>query len=236
MVRNLTIPTNSVSIHGFGSFHPDGKPVLDDPPGLDLVHPMLYISKVNSSPRVVPDGLPAPLIKAFDTESLQALLHVYNVCMHTGHFPSPWRETYIVPLHKTGSYDNPRNFRLISILSPLAHVMERWMYDLAISELLAWIPSTQFSLCPGVSVTSAILSLLLSVSLDLASGEMFLLVKTDVAKAFDTVSHASVTATLWKVITNRCVVNMILSYVCQQKVCTRDSQDVQVFDRGVPQG
>ena len=44
-------------------------------------------------------------------------------------FPTSWKESKVIPLHKKLSKLEPKNYRPVSILSPLSKVVERVIYD-----------------------------------------------------------------------------------------------------------
>ena len=57
------------------------------------------------------------------------LHHVITLSIMQQKFPSSWKLTKIVPLHKKGSKLKCENYRPVAILSPLSKVLEKVMYE-----------------------------------------------------------------------------------------------------------
>ena len=61
------------------------------------------------------------------------LHHVITLSIMQQKFPSGWKLTKIVPLHKKESTSKRENYRPVAILSPLSKVLEKVMYELIYS-------------------------------------------------------------------------------------------------------
>ena len=57
------------------------------------------------------------------------LHHVITLSVMQQKFPSCWKLTKIVPLHKKDSTLEPKNYRPVAILSPLSKVLEKAVYE-----------------------------------------------------------------------------------------------------------
>ena len=57
------------------------------------------------------------------------LHHVITLSLMQQKFPTSWKFTKIIPLHKKGSQLKKENYRPVAILSPLSKVMEKIMYE-----------------------------------------------------------------------------------------------------------
>jgi hypothetical protein len=57
------------------------------------------------------------------------LHHVISLSIMQQKFPSCWKLTKIVPLHKKDSTLKPENYRPVAILSPLSKVLEKAIYE-----------------------------------------------------------------------------------------------------------
>ena len=44
-------------------------------------------------------------------------------------FPNEWKKAKVIPLHKKGDIHQPKNYRPVSILSPLSKILERVVHD-----------------------------------------------------------------------------------------------------------
>ena len=55
--------------------------------------------------------------------------HVINLSLMQQKFPSSWKLTKIVPLHKKASQLKKENYRPVAILSPLSKILEKIVYE-----------------------------------------------------------------------------------------------------------
>ena len=63
-----------------------------------------------------PDGLSARFLKKIAVEIASPLTQLCNISLLTGAFPSDWKHSHITPVHKGGPFDDPSNFRPISVV------------------------------------------------------------------------------------------------------------------------
>jgi hypothetical protein len=59
----------------------------------------------------------------------QPLCHIHNLSDKTARFPALWKVAKVVPIHKSGSYDRPDNYRPISVLPVLPKILEKAMHQ-----------------------------------------------------------------------------------------------------------
>jgi len=57
--------------------------------------------------------------------SLVTITRIFNDSLKAGVFPSQWKQFHITPIHKGGSSSDPGNFRLISVVTILAKILEK---------------------------------------------------------------------------------------------------------------
>ncbi|XP_075167691.1 uncharacterized protein LOC142239811 [Haematobia irritans] len=67
--------------------------------------------KSNYSPG--PDGVPSAVLRHCACALYIPLTDLFNYSLASGHFPSVWKESFIVPLHKNGSIFDVRNYRIL---------------------------------------------------------------------------------------------------------------------------
>ena len=53
---------------------------------------------------------------------------LFNFILATSHFPTAWKIVSVIPLHKSGSLHDVKNYRPISILPSLSNVFEKLIY------------------------------------------------------------------------------------------------------------
>ena len=68
------------------------------------------------------DKILAEMLKSSSSLLIPYLKVLFNAIFDNGIFPSIWRESVIVPLHKKGNRNDPNNYRGISLISTLSKV------------------------------------------------------------------------------------------------------------------
>ena len=81
-----------------------------------------------------PDGIPAEFYKYTLHDIAPVLLILFNKILSTGQFPNAWGHSIITPIYKSGSTDNPSNYRGISITNTLYKVFS----DVINKRLYSW--------------------------------------------------------------------------------------------------
>ena len=71
------------------------------------------------------DGISSNLIKHYKNELIIPLLHVANISLQKGEFPSRMKIAKVIPLHKKGKKDDLNNYRPISLLSTTSKILEK---------------------------------------------------------------------------------------------------------------
>ena len=66
------------------------------------------INKLKPKTAVGPDQIPAYILKGCGQVLSSTLQKIFNISLTTGEFPSIWKETYIVPIHKSGDKLDPK--------------------------------------------------------------------------------------------------------------------------------
>ena len=71
------------------------------------------------------DGLTFEMINAsIDVLGVQ-LVQIFNNILDTGQFPDPRTKGMLLPLHKSGTYNDPNNFRGISLIPVLCKLFTK---------------------------------------------------------------------------------------------------------------
>ena len=146
-----------------------------------------------------PDGIPAHFLKRVASPILDILLHLFNLSLNLVVIPLQWHSAIIVPIRKKGSQDLPCNYCPISLTCVLCHVLEYIISEILCSHLhffnllsSIW----QFGFLPGRSTCSQLLTVLNSWFCNYDSNITTDTVYTDIAKAFDSVSHSKLISVL----------------------------------------
>lgn len=188
-----------------------------------------------------PEGIPTYFLKRIINSILHPLTHLFNTFLHYGFVPSQWKLGFIVPIFKKGNRSNPQNWRPVSLTSSICRIYEAIMFDKMLNHLLSneLLSSSQFGFLPQRSSCSQLLHCLNKWYNCFFHNVVTSVVYTDIAKAFDSVSHSK----LIKVIASYKICPRVtfwlqnfLSNRSQQVVINNSiSQPLCVFS-GVPQG
>ena len=77
-------------------------------------------SNLSSSTATGPDKVAYPMLKHLPRSGMDLLLHIFNLSWTSHSFPSIWKTSCIIPIHKMGKpLDSPASFRPISLTSCL---------------------------------------------------------------------------------------------------------------------
>ena len=76
-----------------------------------------------------PDGIPSHILKLATTVISPSQTLIFNLTITTGIFPTDWKIARISPIHKSDTKDRMANYRPISIISIIAKVAEKLIYN-----------------------------------------------------------------------------------------------------------
>ena len=83
-------------------------------------------SNLSSSSATGPDKVTFPMLKHLPRSGVDFLLYIYNLSWSSHSFPSIWKTSSIIPIHKMGKpLDSPASFRPISLTSCVSKLFER---------------------------------------------------------------------------------------------------------------
>ena len=119
------------------------------------------------------------------------LTDLFNLSVRSGVFPVDWKLAKVSPIYKTGERIDPNNYRPISVLSTIARIFEKVMYEQFYDYLSRKniLDPRQSGFRSLHSTVTALLDLTnqwcFNIDRGLINGVLFL----DLKKAFDTVDH-----------------------------------------------
>lgn len=187
------------------------------------------------------DNIPCRLIKAAAPLISSSLCKIFNLSLLTGVFPEDLKMAKVVPIHKGSTKADPNNFRPISIISAIAKVFERIVYNqlnnyLSTNNLLTKYQSGFRQLH---STVTALLDATNDWYMNIDQGLLTSVVFLDLKKAFDTVDHTILLRKLELYGITGIALNWFKSYlVNRMQCCSVDgklSSPRNIFC-GVPQG
>ncbi len=189
------------------------------------------------------DPIPSHLLQAISPAVVPALTHIINTSLHTGVFPSAFRQARITPLLKKPTL-NPsvlENYRPVSLLPFIAKTLERAVFN-QVSAFLTQnnlLDSNQSGFRSGHSTETALLSVVGALRLARADSKSSILILLDMSAAFDTVNHEILLPTLLVKGISGTALQWFESYLSNRsfKVSWRgEISKSQHLTTGVPQG
>ena len=210
-----------------------------------LVEFLAAASNLTSSTATGPDKVAHPMLKHLPRSGMDFLLHIFNLSWTLHSFPSIWKTSSIIPIHKMGKpLDSPASFRPISFTSCVSKLLER----IILSRLFFFLESNsilsprQAGFRPRWSILDQILCLSQSISdgfNKLRPGSRTILSTIDFSKAFDFVWHPALFHKLISAGLPSCFARLTQSFLSDRRACVvyqnHKSRSFRVC-RGVPQG
>ena len=202
-------------------------------------------SNLFSSTATGPDKVAYPMLKHLPRSGMDFLLHIFNLSWSSHSFPSIWKTSSIIPIHKMGKpLDSPASFR--PSLSPPAYqsFLNASFYPVYCSfwNLIPFSLSRQASFRPGWSTLDPILYLSQSISDGFNKprpGSPTILSTIDFFKAFDSVWHPALFHKLISAGLPPCFARWTQSFLSDRCACVvyqnHKSRSFRVC-QGVPQG
>ena len=202
-------------------------------------------SNLSSSSATGPDKVAYPMLKHLPRSGMDFLLYIFNLSWSSHSFPSIWKTSSIIPIHKMGKpLDSPASFRPTSLISCVSKLFER----IILSRLLFFLVSNsilssrQAGFRPGRSTLDQILFLSQSISDGFNKprpGSRTILSTIDFSKAFDSVWHPALFHKLILAGLPPCFARWTQSFLSDRRACVvfqnHKSRSFRVR-RGVPQG
>ena len=152
------------------------------------------IGKLKTDRSGGPDGLSIEMYKAVLDIIMPFLCVLFNDIYNSGIFPDAWCDSIISPIHKSGSVDNPENYRAISLINCLC----KFFMNILTIRLTDWaesnnvIDESQAGFRKGYGTIDNIFSLQSLIQKYLCrSRGRFYCIFIDFKRAFDSIQHAN---------------------------------------------
>ena len=210
-----------------------------------LAENLVAASNLSSSTATGPDKVAYPMLTHLPRSGMDFLLHIFNLFWSLHSFPSIWKTSSIIPIHKMRKpLDSSASLRPISLTSCVSKMFERIM----LSRLLFFLESNfilslrQAGFCPGQSTLDKVLYLSQSISDGFNKprpGSRTILSAIDFSKAFDSVWHPALFHKLISAGLPSCFARWTQSFFSDRRACVifqnHKSRSFRVR-RDVPQG
>lgn len=208
-------------------------------PSLDVSTVLNNIKSIKSSDKPGPDGIPSIIIKNCADSLVNPLTSLFNYSLKFGLFPSCWKESFIIPLYKSGSRNNVTNYRAIVKLNSISKLFEKTITNLLKHELSSIISPKQHGFCRGRSTATNLMEFTTCINSSFYNSQQTDVVYTDFSKAFDKVNHELLIEKLYLIGFSEALLHWIESYLKGRKQCVifnnSNSKYINV-PSGVPQG
>ena len=172
---------------------------------------------------------------------LEPLHTLFNKILNSGSFPTQWATGVVVPIHKKGDFDDPNNYRGITLISCFAKLftsvlnkrLETWSKENDNSS------DAQFGFKANHSTIDAVFILKFLIDQQLQTKKKLYCAFIDLKKAFDSVSRLSLWYKLIKCGIDGKVFDIIRSMYANIKLrvkCLNSLSDLYSCDVGLLQG
>ncbi len=156
---------------------------------------------LSSHPTTCPlDPIPSHLLQAISPTLLPALTHIINTSLHTGIFPTAFKQARVTPLLKKPTLNTSllENYRPVSLLPFVAKTLERVVFNQLSLFLSQYnkLDAKQSGFRSGHSTETALLSVTEALRVAKANSKSSVLILLDLSAAFDTVNHQILLSTL----------------------------------------
>ena len=183
------------------------------------------VSNLSSSTATGPDKVAYPMLKHLPRSGMDFLLYIFNLSRSSHSFPSIWKTSSNIPIHKMGKpHDSTASFRPISLTSCVSKLFE----GIILSRLLFFLESNsilsprQAGFRPGQSTLDQILYLSRSISDGFNKprpGSRTILSTIDFSKAFDLVWHPALFHKLISAGLPPCFARWTQSFLSDRRAC-----------------
>ena len=89
----------------------------------------LLLQNMNTNKASGIDGISAKILKIAAPCISSSLTLIFNQSILTGVFPNDWKTSKVIPIYKSEAKDEMTNYRPISIISTVARIFERLIYN-----------------------------------------------------------------------------------------------------------
>jgi hypothetical protein len=199
------------------------------------------ITKMPTKTSKTPEDIPAILVKKCREPLAKFLSLLFNLSINTNQIPWQWKFSLITPIHKKGSKNLTKNYRPIALTSVICRILEKLVSLSILGHLDSnkLLSPNQHGFLPRRSSSTQLLEAILNWFQSLDKNKTVTVVYTDLAKAFDKVSHSKLLQVLKSYGICGRTYNWLESYLTDrvQSVVLKNtrSQPLPVTS-GVPQG
>lgn len=187
------------------------------------------------------DRIHSKVLKTLILDISPVLCHIFNLCISQGVWPKALKQAEVVPIHKSGDSSSLDNYRPISIISNIAKIFEKAIFNRLYNFLIKFkrLNSKQFGFARKIGTTDALNSVLDVIYNGIENNRAVIATCIDLSKAFDTVNHEILLQKLDKEGVRGLALALMSDYLSDRKQFVRVnnvSSQPKDIDIGVPQG
>ena len=187
------------------------------------------------------DNINAKTLKTIAPFIVTPLHHIFNTSIEQAVWPNALKSAEVVPIHKAGDKTVVSNYRPISLISNIAKIFEKIIYNRLFSFLQQCniLADAQYGFVKGRGTTDALNRISDIIYNNLDKSIPLIVTFIDLAKAFDTVNHKLLIEKLERYGIRGKSLDLITSYLTNRKQRVRISDQKSIekeIDTGVPQG
>ena len=187
------------------------------------------------------DGIDGKILKIAAPIISDSLTYIYNKCLEKNIFPKAFKIAKVVPLHKSGSKNDPTNYRPISLLSVLSKPLEKHLNYHILSHLNKnhFIHQCQSGFRKNHSCHTALINIMDSWLTNINRNEFTGVLYADFKKAFDMIDHNLLLKKLVCYNFSQNALKMIKSFLSDRRqlvLLDNHYSETLPINYGVPQG
>ena len=200
-----------------------------------------YITQISDKKSAGPDGINGFILKLSLPYTVEALTHIYNLCIQNDIFPDELKIAKVIPLPKSKELEDPNNYRPISLLSIVSKPIEKHIHSHLLNYLDKYqlLHPLQSGYRPKHSCLTALSHMtskwLTHINESRMTGALFL----DLRKAFDLINHDILLEKLNLYLKCTKSVSFLYSYLQNRQQCVYAHGEFSTkghLKHGVPQG
>jgi len=175
------------------------------------------IRKLKSTLSCGPNKIPSRLLKELIHEVTMPITILVNRCIEEGHFPSCFKTGKVIPVFKSGSRKNPKNYRPITITSVVGKVIECVIYEQLTRHIDPLLPSTMFGFRKNTGTDDALVKLTDDIKERRLRGEVVAALVCDASSAFDLLCRRTTVSMLKRLGGGKSITSLIESFLADTK-------------------